>query len=244
VASLFAGDKYFGKVITKTLTDEQVTKENIAALKDFLKPAMRNDQVIVFVAGHGVLDAKLDYYLASNDMDFSRPEQRGIPYEELESVLDGIKPLKKILMVDACHSGEIDKDEVELAQAETVAEGAITFRSAGAGVVSKTNSMGLQNTSELTKELFTDLRRGTGATVVSSAGGGEYAMESGEWKNGLFTYCLINGIQSKEADLNKDGKIMLSELQKYVQGKVVVLSNGQQQPTSRIENIAMDFRVW
>jgi hypothetical protein len=69
-------------------------------------------------------------------------------------------------------------------------------------------------------------------------------MESGEWKNGLFTYCLINGIQTKEADLNKDGKIMLSELQKYVQQKVVVLSNGQQQPTSRIENIAMDFRVW
>ena len=69
-------------------------------------------------------------------------------------------------------------------------------------------------------------------------------MESGEWKNGLFTYSLINGIKSKEADLNKDGKIMLSELQKYVQSQVVKLSGGKQQPTSRIENISMDFRVW
>jgi ABC-type proline/glycine betaine transport system ATPase subunit len=69
-------------------------------------------------------------------------------------------------------------------------------------------------------------------------------MESGEWKNGLFTYCLINGIKSKEADLNGDGEIMLSELQKYVQKQVMKLSGGKQQPTSRIENITMDFRLW
>ena len=244
VANLFNQNKYFGKIITKTLTNEQVTKESIIELKSFLKQSERNDQVIVFVAGHGVLDANLDYYLASNDMDFNHPEKRGIPYEELESILDGIAPLKKILFVDACHSGEIDKDEVELAQAEKIEVGSVTFRSAGAGVVSKNNNLGLKNTSELTKELFTDLRRGTGATVVSSAGGGEYAMESGEWKNGLFTYCLINGIQTKDADLNKDGEIMLSELQMYVQSQVLELSNGKQQPTSRIENITMDFRVW
>jgi uncharacterized caspase-like protein len=133
---------------------------------------------------------------------------------------------------------------MQLADAQSTTYGEITFRSAGAGVITKSNNLGLKNTSELTKELFTDLRRGTGATVVSSAGGGEYAMESGEWKNGLFTYSLINGIQSKKADLDKDGKIMLSELQKYVQTQVVELSGGKQQPTSRIENIAMDFRVW
>ena len=244
VANLFKEDKYFGKVITKTLTNKQVTKESIAKLKEFLKQATRNDQVIVFVAGHGVLDANLDYYLASNDIDFNYPEKRGIPYEELESILDGIQPLKKILFVDACHSGEIDKDEMELAEAANTEIGDVVFRSAGAGVVNKTNNLGLQNTSELTRELFTDLRRGTGATVVSSAGGGEYAMESGEWKNGLFTYSLINGIKSEKADLNKDGKIMLSELQKYVQNQVVELSGGKQQPTSRIENLTLDYIVW
>ncbi len=242
VAELFKKDHYFNKVIVKTLTDEQVTKENIEKLKLFLADATINDEVIIFVAGHGVLDVDLNYYLASHDMDFNDPAKRGIPYEDVEKLLDGIKPLKKILFVDACHSGEIDKDEMELAQVEATEQGEVTFRAAGASVVSK--SVETQNTSELSKELFTDLRRGTGATVVSSAGGGEYAMESGEWKNGLFTYCLINGIQTKEADLNKDGKIMLSELQKYVQSQVLKLSGGKQQPTSRIENISSDFRVW
>jgi len=37
---------------------------------------------------------------------------------------------------------------------------------------------------------------------------------------------------------------MLSELQKYVQSQVLELSGGKQQPTSRIENVTMDFRVW
>jgi hypothetical protein len=69
-------------------------------------------------------------------------------------------------------------------------------------------------------------------------------MESGEWKNGLFTYCLINGIQTMSADLNNDGIIMLSELQIYVQDQVMILSDGKQQPTSRIENLVLDYRVW
>ena len=54
------------------------------------------------------------------------------------------------------------------------------------------------------KELFADLRRGTGATVTSSAGGAEYALESSQWNNGVFTYSIIEGIETKKADLNKE----------------------------------------
>ncbi|MCH2233127.1 MAG: hypothetical protein MK078_02655 [Crocinitomicaceae bacterium] len=69
--------------------------------------------VLVFVAGHGVLDEKFDYYFASHDIDFQHPAERGIPYEKIEDLLDGIKALKKLLILDTCHSGELDKDEVE-----------------------------------------------------------------------------------------------------------------------------------
>jgi hypothetical protein len=93
-------------------------------------------------------------------------------------------------------------------------------------------------------ELFTDLRKGTGATVISSAGGAEFAMESNEWKNGLFTYCLLNGLKNKKADLNRNGEIVLSELQIYLRNEVLKISKGQQQPTSRMENPAMDYRWW
>src|SRR5690606_16365913 len=124
----------------------------------------------------------------------------------------------------------------------TMTTGSVKFRSAGAGIQKK--NLGLKTTSELMGELFTDLRRGTGATIISSAGGAEFAMESDEWKNGLFTYCLLHGLKDKAADTNRDGQIMLSELQTYLRKEVTELSSGVQQPTSRIENLSMDFRIW
>jgi len=241
MASLFEKSKAYENVYTKTLINEQVTKNNVLALKSFLAQADINDQVMVFIAGHGVLDQNLDYFFATYNMDFNNPAEKGLAYEDLEGLLDGIKPLKKTLLIDACHSGEIDKDDVELANNESSEEGDVQFRTVGNSVKSK---LGIENTAELTKSLFTDLRKGTGATVISSAGGMEFAMESAEWKNGLFTYCLLNGITTKKADLNKDGEIWLSELQQYVGEQVTKLSGGKQQPTSRIENQVVDFRVW
>jgi hypothetical protein len=232
----------YGAVHAFNYTDTQVTKENILKLKSELLKAKRDDVVLITVADHGVLDKNLDYYLATHDMDFSNPSEKGLPYEDLESLLDGIAPLKKVLFLDACHSGEVDKEEVELLATNTTTNSKVKFRNAGAGIQKK--NLGLKTTSELMSELFTDLRRGTGATVISSAGGAEYAMESDEWKNGLFTYCLLHGLQDKAADENKDGEIWLSELQNYLRKEVTSLSNGAQQPTSRIENLSMDFRVW
>jgi hypothetical protein len=241
IANLFGESEAYKNVKTKTLTNKEVTRENIKALRPFLEQANINDEVMIFVAGHGVLDENLDYFFATYDMDFNKPSDKGLAYEDLEGLLDGITPLKKTLLIDACHSGEIDKEEVELMAQEVTELGDVQFRSVGNLVSPK---LGMQNTSELTKSLFTDLRKGTGATVISSAGGMEFAMESGDWKNGLFTFCLIKGLKTKAADLNNDGEIWLSELKQYVYSQVSLLSNGKQQPTSRIENNTIDYRVW
>lgn len=241
IADLFSKSKAYDTVYNKILVNEQVTKANVLALKSFFEKADINDQVMIFIAGHGVLDVNYDYYFATYNMDFANPKEKGLAYEDLESLLDGINPIKKTLLIDACHSGEVDKDEIELASTEVYEQGEIRFRSVGNSIQQK---LGMQNTSELTRALFTDLRKGTGATVISSAGGMEFAMEGAEWKNGLYTFCLLNGIESNKADLDKDGEIWLSELQKYVSEQVTELSGGKQQPTSRIENQTVDFRVW
>jgi hypothetical protein len=80
--------------------------------------------------------------------------------------------------------------------------------------------------------------------VVSSAGGAEYAMEGKAWKNGIFTYCMVSGLKERKADLDKDGKVMLSELQKYLQAEVPRLTSGKQTPTSRAENLYNDVEIW
>jgi WD40 repeat protein len=233
----------YREVKTKSLFNSEVTLKNVELLKAFLKGTQPNDVVIVFVAGHGILDANFDYYFGTYDIDFSKPNLKGLAYEKLEQLLDGIKANRKILIMDTCHSGEVDKEDVffvaETDQPEE--DGDISFRAVGNGVEeNKTNA----TPSRLAGELFNDLRKGTGATVISSAGGVEYAMESDEWKNGLFTYCMLNGLKNRTADLNGDGVIMLLELQAYIVEKVSALSHGRQVPNSRIQNIELDFPVW
>lgn len=239
LAELLKTDKnVYGHVNVKTLINEQVTAENIKAAREFLEQAGRDDVVIVFIAGHGMLDDNYDYYFGTHDINFYNPAEGGILYSDVEALLDGLKALKKILLMDTCNSGEVDEDEIANNN-DTIGEAGSNKRSNGA-----LRTTGANNMLELMKELFVDLRRGTGATVISSAGGMQAALESTQWKNGLFTYCILESLRSKKADLDKNGEIMLSELQQFVREKVLELSGGIQKPTFRIENIEMDFRVW
>lgn len=244
IEAIFKKGKQYGKVYSKTLLNEQVTRDAVINLKAHLKTANRNDEVVVFYAGHGLLDTQMNYYLTTHDMDFSNPSAKGISYDEIESLIDSILPLKKILMIDACHSGEIDRDAIVKAST-TNQSGHVTAKRPGArgADLNIDDAEKKNNTSMLAQQLFSDIRRGSGATVIAASGGFEFAMESARWNNGLFTYTLLHGLQSKKADLNHDGKIMLSELKQYVGEQVSILSNGLQRPTTRIENPAIDFKI-
>lgn len=240
---LFGSSTHFKKVNQKLLLNSDVTRSNLAELKAFLSQAKRDDVVIFFIAGHGVLNKTLDYYYCTYDMDFLFPEKNGISYAELEILFDGIKAIRKLLIMDTCHSGEVDKNDLEEIAFVYAENDDISFRSTNVNTTYR-EAQGLEKTNEAVKEMFNDLRRGTGATVLSSAGGAEYAMESDQWKNGLFTYCLLEGLQTKNADADKNGEIMLSELQNYITLKVAEISNGRQMPTSRVENLSLDYRIW
>ncbi|PHR45098.1 MAG: hypothetical protein COA32_13950 [Fluviicola sp.] len=245
IQQLFGTSEYFGKVHTKSITNVEVILECLNEISAFLDQADVDDFVLIFVAGHGVLDENFDYYFASYDMDFNNPSDRGIPYKKIEELVDGIKALKKLLILDTCHSGELDKDEVE--KRENITNDSPEkwkFRNAGIAVAFREDPLGFDNINYLMKQVFLDLRRGTGATVISSSGGTELAFESPKYKNGLFTYSLIDALQSNKADTNKDKVITVSELQLYLTEEVKKLSNGLQIPTSRIHNKEMDYRVW
>ena len=234
----------YENVFQKLITNENATDANVLAVKEFVSKAGVDDVVMIFIAGHGVLDGDYNYYFATHNMDFSNPTDGGLSYESLQSLLDGIKCRNKLLMMDTCHSGELDNDDVEEANKEVSSVGSVAFRSTGKLIKLKENSFGLENTLELSKALFGDMKKGTGATIVSAAGGTEFAAEGVNSENGLFTSCLLQGISSRRADLNRDRSYTVSELREYISEQVIRISDGKQVPTSREENIKNDFRVY
>lgn len=236
------GNKVYDQVFVDTLLGKNLHAENIQKIKSKLANSGIDDHVIIFIANHGLLDKNLDYYFATYDTDFAHPEGTAIPYQQVEDLLDGIPARNKLLLIDACHSGEIDKESVQAAEKNPNQDGSVKFRSMGTSIAFKDNE--LQNSFEVMKELFPDLRKGTGARVISSASGVEFAIEGEQWQNGIFTYCLLKGLQEKAADSNADGKISVSELQQYVMKQVPQITKGQQKPTMRVENLANDWRIW
>ncbi len=224
--------KYGSSMEIDTLFDEKVTRENILALKGKLLQTTVNDKVIVSFSGHGILDNKYDYYLATHKIDFLNPSNSGLPYEDVEWLLDSIPARKKLLLMDACHSGEVDKEGL-LAMNTTIPNG-----TKGVQLVYEYKpTLGMKNSFELMQELFTNVNRGTGATVISAAGGTQFAYEKGNLKNGVFTYSILELMQQKK-------EIKISELKSKVGERVTQLTNGLQKPNSRNETIEFDWRVW
>ncbi len=241
-AALGKPDPGFESTRKLVILNEKATRSAILEAREQLKESKVDDQVIVFYAGHGLLDDKLDYYLATSDINFESPAGRGLPYEGLESLLDGIHARHKILLVDACNSGEIDRESTTMVASVATQEGKVKSRGFKKKATS-TAGIGLANSFELMRAMFADLRRGSGAVVISSASGTQFALESSEWKNGVFTYALLDGLKHKKIPLNAESHVTVSKLRDYVIEKVQALTNGQQTPTARQDQLEDDFII-
>lgn len=68
-----------------------------------------------------------------------------------------------------------------------------------------------------------------GVAVMMSSTGNETSLEMGQLKQGLFTFCLLDGLKGN-ADLNKDKTITISELYKYTRDNVIYGSQDKQHP--------------
>lgn len=252
MAKLFSKkNELYDSVVIDTLFNKNATLNTILSVKKKLMKTHVDDQVILFVSGHGLLDDSLDFYFGAWDIDFNNPSTKGVPYDVLENLLDGIPARRKILLMDACHSGETDKEELEskekdsLLLSEKPDTNLKTYGFKGAKLLNYSkNKIGLQNSFELMQTLFSDQTHNSGAIVVSAAAGKGYALESALWNNGVFTFSVLEGLLNQSADLNKDHEIYISELKTYVSNRVETLTGGRQKPTTRNENLGNDFRVW
>ena len=227
----------------KLFTNQQVTKENIQALKDYLNITSVNDKVIISCSSHGLLDDSLNFYLAMHDVDFDNPKARGLKYEELESLLDGIPARQKLLLLDACNSGENDKTVLlkqELQQKEKNMDSTQVL--AARGVIIKLEEENKSNFKKM-NVLFVNVRNNTGSVIISAAGGQESALEAievdgKEIENGAFTYSVLECLE-----LNKGKELKVNQLKQYTEKRVEEITKGKQKPTSRQETMEVDWKL-
>ena len=213
----------------------------VEKLRAFLAQSGTDDEVVLFFAGHGLLDKNLEYHFARHDTDFDASENMGITFQDLESLVDGIMPLKRTLLFDTCHSGEVEEEDKQQilsmvsGAAIPAADSGVQVRGvATRGMKVKELEPKLRHTDFIELgSLFPDSRRAKGANILTSSSGSEFSMESDAWQNGLFTYVVLNSIMNQRTDADGDKIVSFSEAAAAVQDKVKTLSGGHQRPITR-----------
>ena len=184
----------FGKVSVHTLTDDQVTREQLAATFDEIgKMVARNDLFILFVAGHGITYTKDgSFYFLPVNFRYSQDEdipRQGVSMDDFKKFLARIQASKSLLMLDTCNSGSF---------AEAIA------------------SRGLAEKTAINK-----LTRAVGRHTIVASSKSQVALEGFEG-HGAFSWVLIDGISGKA--FNPRGEITVNSLVNYVESTLPELT--------------------
>ncbi len=67
------------------------------------------------------------------------------------------------------------------------------------------------------QELFVNVGRGTGAAVISAAGGMQFALKPGDLKNGVFTFNILDAFR-------RNPTLTINELKEIVVERVLDLT--------------------
>ncbi|MEO6732307.1 MAG: caspase family protein [Ferruginibacter sp.] len=231
-------ERYKDSLVVDTLFNKNVSVASVQALKTKLLTSHVNDIVLLFYSGHGLLSDSLDYFLSTYDIDFMHPKDKGLPYDVLESLLDSIPARKKMMLIDACHSGEVDKETSAYINTRAAKMKLAGGKGTQGLIINISARGGLYNSFEIMQELFVNIGQSTGASVIAAAGGNQFALEGvNNLPNGIFTHCILEAIASHPS-------MTTSEFKKLIVKQVEELTQGLQKPTVRNEAVGMEWRVW
>lgn len=220
----------FKNIFSYLLLDSSVTKKNIQLFKEILLRTSVDDEVIIFYSGNGLLSRNYDYYLSTYDVNFDKPEIDGFSYDDFQDLFKDIPARKRLMFIDADHSGTKDKDdyvEVNTLTLDTLKliRGRIPDTT---GKNVKPNNV--LNSFSLMKEYFPEEQNENGIYQISSSSGNEFSLESTEIRNGIFTYSVLNALKDKKTDIDNDKEISFTELYQSISDEVGRLTNNLQHP--------------
>jgi WD40 repeat protein len=234
------------RVHTKVYRDGEVTKANIRRAKSFLARAGVDDIVVLFIAGHGVhaRDRARTYYFATHDVNVKKLSTTAADFELIEALLDGIGARRKLFLMDTCQSGE-DSEGLSLMPGEG-ARG-LRMRNVRAleleGGPAPRPRGGPKAWIDAPRFLDNDLRRRSGAVVLSSSRGNEPSFENDVAKHGVFTAALLEAFEPRRADRDFSRNLTIDELLRFVSQRVAEATGNRQHPVIDRDNPQLDLRL-
>jgi uncharacterized caspase-like protein/tetratricopeptide (TPR) repeat protein len=176
----------------KLLVNQDATISSIRSALGTILPrsAEPDDVVVIFFAGHGVVENNSEGYLMAYDSDPQNLYATALSVAEVDRIVtERLKARTVILIADACHSGRLG----------------LTSRDASADGV-------------LVNRYLDEIgKSGKGVFRLLAARADQLSYEDARWGggHGVFTHYLLEGLKGK-ADRDKDSVVRAAELLEYL----------------------------
>lgn len=194
-------DSAVGGFEVHTLINQPSHKVSLE-IESFFDNRKRDDLLVLYFSGHGLKYADGQLYFATIDTQLVQHSVRratAVSAHFVNEVMSRSRSRRQILVLDCCYSGAFK--EGLLAKGD---------RRAGAG----------------------DQLNGQGRVVLTASDALQYSFEGEKAENAnarsIFTNALVHGLETGEADLDRDGLFSLDEVYDYVHARV-----SQEQPEQR-----------
>lgn len=209
-----------GKVHVTLLLNEQATKDNVvAAIREKLKSAGKEDITVVFLSGHGTPHPSKpnEYYFLTHDTLLDDLYGTAFMVND-QKLFGGIPTEKMLLLADACHSGGF----LSAVERENVAKGPM--------------------------HQFSVFRELPGRVAMASSGPGEVSYERKTYGNSIFTHFLIKGLRGEAArqttgNPRDEAKITIRSLFDYVSQRTREATDGKQNPVMFAAKPTLDATI-
>jgi hypothetical protein len=195
----------FPKDHVRILLNEDATAQNVrSALFTFLTKAQPQDQVVLYVAGHGAPDPNdpRNLYLLTYDTKLDDMGGTAFPMWQLQDVFTRVLKAKRVItFADTCHS----------------------YGFSGERRGKKSNNLVNQYVAKAAND--------SDRAVITASDISQLSYESDKWGggHGVFTFFLLKGLKG-EADFNKDGTVTAGELFAFIHDNVDKATAGNQSP--------------
>jgi WD40 repeat protein len=162
----------------------------INTIAEIEKTSKPEDILLLFFAGHGEIVDKDQLLLLTSES--SREDFKGLRMRELLELLNKVPAGKRVLILDACHSGAAINN-LDMAQ-----------------LTGKRDVKDAERQSQRLKELD-KLASKSGFAIITASSSDQKALELPQYEHGLMTYALLNSMLNNKNALDEDNKLQLDK---------------------------------